>query len=105
MLPRKLARDRIEISYALDGDEKGLVIRKTLPRERGHLTAQVVFQFRDIRIKNRRAAAQICAPLRDLIFQRRQRGNTAHAKLVFDQMPRNVSSTTRHCCRWSANWA
>ena len=70
-----------------------------------HLVAQVAFELLHVGPVDGSPAAQVRAPLRDLLFERRAVGGGRHAVHSFIQMPRRVSSTICHRCRWAASWA
>ena len=104
VLARELARQRIEAAHALDGDQEGFVSCQAGLRERRQLVAQMSLELLDVRTVKGLPAAHVRPPLRDLLLERLV-GEGRHAGHAFIQMPRRVSSTTCHCCRWAASCA
>ncbi len=102
MRARELARQRVEAAHALDRDEERFVRRQAAVGQRLQLVAQMAFELFDVGAMHALAAPHVRAPLRDL-FLERSIGGGRHAVHLFIQRPRSVSSTTCHCCRWSAS--
>ena len=97
VLARELARQRVEASHPLDGHEERFVAGEAGGRECRDLIAQVAFELLDVLAVDGLPAAQVRAPLGDLILERRA-GRCRHAGLVFIQIAWSVWSTTFH--RW-----
>ena len=79
VLARELARERVQVAHALDGDQERLIFRQPRLGEAAHLVAQVRFELLDVRPRDGAAPAQVGAPLADLFFERRVFGCSAHA--------------------------
>ena len=100
----KLARQRIEAAHPLDRDQECFIPCQAGLDERRQLVAQVSLELLHVGAVKSRPAAYVRPPLRDLLLER-SIGEGRHAVHAFIQMPRSVTSTTCHCCRWAASCA
>ena len=100
----ELARQRIEIAHALDRDQKCFIPCQTGFGERRQLVAKMSLELLHVGTLNGLPAAQVVAPLRDLILDWLI-GEGRHTGNARIQMPRRAPSTTFHCSRWAASTA
>ena len=105
VLTRELPRERVEAAHAFHRDEEGFVVRQTSLGEHRQLVAQVAFKLLHVQSMDGLPAAQVHPLLRDLLLKEFAIDGGRHAVRAFIQLPRRVSSTTRHCSRLAANCA
>ena len=120
MLLGVLARERVHLTEAADGDEEGLVLGQPDALKLNHLVAQVRLELVDVRRADRGPATDEAAPGRDASLDARLSGCRcvfgAHAgapppascpgwMAVSAQIWRSASLTTRHCWLCSASAA